>query len=605
MINRERLTEILNLLVARGVIHAGQRKDVLNRGVDQARHILLDKRAEMRRLLGRHRVAYRVHEIELIASFHFKRAGDDEEVVTEELVTRLVADHLGIPFAFLDPLQLDYRLVTEAFGGPFAERHMVVPIQDDASGIVLAMAEPWDVELLEGIARVKGKTVRPVMATKAQLLQVIVEFHGFRRSMRAAETEFATDLPDIGNLEQLYELKGVNELDATDQPVVRAVWYLLNYAFDQRASDIHIEPKREETWIRMRIDGVLHRIHRLPKVVHAAVVSRVKMLSRLDIAERRRPQDGRFKTQHKNLEVELRVSTVPTAYGEKVVIRVFDPEVLLQDVDTLGLFPRELAVLKRMLASTSGMILVVGPTGSGKTTTLYSALHHLNSPRVNIVTLEDPIEMVHESFNQIAMQPKVGLTFGSALKTVLRQDPDVVMVGEIRDPETADNAVQAALTGHLVLSTLHTGEASTAVSRMLDLDVMPFLLSGVLTGVIAQRLVRQVCPHCAVDDVLTEEQAVALRIPGARGRELRVKRGAGCARCRNTGYQGRTGIFEVMPVTTRLARLIHDKGTAQDIKREALHEGMLTLREYGIKKLARGLTTFEEIIAVTDDKPTW
>ncbi len=607
MIDTRRLTEILDVLLAEGIIHKGQRQDVLNRGRDQARHILLDKRAEMRRLLGRGRVAYRVTEIELIASFRFRRADAPpdaegaEAVVDEEVVTRAVARHLGLPYVHLDPLQLDYKLVTETFGGPFAERHLVVPLEETDSTITVAVADPWDRDLVESIERARGRKVTRVLAQKSQILQVIVEFHGFRRSMRAAEAEHATDLPDLGNLEQLYQVADSAELDATDQPVVRAVWFLINYALDQRASDIHLEPKREEAWVRMRIDGVLHRVHRLPRVVYPAMASRIKMLARMDIAERRRPQDGRFKTQHRGVEVELRVSTVPTAFGEKVVVRIFDPGVLKQDLESLGLFPRELAMVRRMIEHKSGMVLVAGPTGSGKTTTLYASLFYLSNPRINIVTLEDPIENVHEDFNQIAMQPKIGLTFGSALRNVLRQDPDVVMVGEIRDEETAQNAVQAALTGHLVLSTVHTGQAAAAVGRLLDLDVLPFLLSGVLVGVIAQRLVRRVCPHCAVDDVLTEEQALALRIHGARGRRLKVRRGEGCVRCRFTGYRGRTGLFEVLPITPRIQRLITERASTQEIMREALNDGMLTLREYGIKKIAQGETTFEEVMAMTDE----
>jgi general secretion pathway protein E len=595
---------LLDLLVARGLLHAGQRQDVLNRGPDQARHILLDKRAEMRRLLGRHRVAYRVGDVELVASFRFRRADQPDEVLGEETITRALAEALDMPYVHLDPLQLDYKLVTEAFGGPFSERHMVIALEESRDLLKVALAEPWDTALLEGIARVKNKAVQPVVAQKSQLMGVIVEFHGFRRSMRAAEVEFKSDLPDLGNLEQLYSARD-KEADGADQPIVRAVWYLLGYALDQRASDIHIEPKRDESWVRMRIDGVLHRVHRLPKAVHNGVVSRIKALARLDIAERRRPQDGRFKTEHKKDEVEIRVSTVPTAFGEKVVLRVFDPGVLIHDLDRSGFFPRELHLYKRMLQSNTGLLLVVGPTGSGKTTTLYSSLHQLHNPRINIVTLEDPIEMVHPEFNQIAMQPKIGLTFGTALKNVLRQDPDVVMVGEIRDEETAQNAVQAALTGHLVISTVHTNEAASAVGRLTDLGVLPFLLSSVLVGVVAQRLVRVVCPHCAADEVLPEEMVEALRISGARGRRLRVRRGQGCVRCRNTGYHGRTGLFEVMPVTPRISRLISDGATTQDLKREALNDGMLTLREYGIKKVANGETTPEEVLAVTDDLPVY
>ena len=601
MINEARLTEILDLLIARGVIHQGQKQDVLNRGREQARHILLDKRAELRRLLGRQRVNYRVHEIELVASFRFHRGDRPDELVDEEVVTRVVAEARQMPFVHLDPLALNYKLVTETFGGPFAERHMVIALEDTPELLTLAMADPWDQELLDSIARFKNKAISPVVATKSEILQVIVEFHGFRRSMRAAEEEFRSDLPDLGNLEQLYRMKGAAELDATDQPVVQAVWYLLNYAFENRASDIHIEPKREEALVRMRIDGVLHRIHRLPKLVHPAMVSRVKMLARMDIAERRRPQDGRFKTHHGGDEVEMRVSTMPTAFGEKVVMRIFDPGIYVKNVDSMGLFQRERMLLERMLSTKAGMVLVTGPTGSGKTTTLYTALHHINSPRINICTLEDPIEIVQEEFNQFPVQPKIGFTFATALRTVLRQDPDVVMLGEIRDPETAEHAVQAALTGHLVLSTLHTNDAASAVTRLLDLDIYPFLIASVLQGVIAQRLVRRICPNCAVDEILSEDQVLSLRIGGARGRKLGVKRGAGCIKCRGTGYRGRTGVFEVLPITPRIGKLIADRAPSVEIKKEALNDGMMTLREYAIKKMAMGETTYEEVLAMTDE----
>ena len=601
MIDDKRLHWILDLLVEKEILRDGQRQDILNRGRDAARHILLDKRAELRKLLGKQRVAYQVSEIELVASFRFRTPGDDGQPVDERLLTRKVAESLEIPFREVDPLQLDYRLVTEAFGGPFAERHLIIPVEETDDELICALAAPWDRDVLEQLARLKQKKIRPVMAMKSVIIQVIAEFHGFRRSMKAAALEHQGSLPDLGNLEQLYEVKGVNEIDATDQPVVQAVWYLLNYAFEQRASDLHVEPKREESVVRVRIDGILHTIHRLPKVVHAALVSRLKMLGRLDIAERRRPQDGRFKTHFKDQEIELRISTVTTAFGEKVVVRIFDPDVLLQDLGDLGFFRRELMLFERFIRSTSGLILVTGPTGSGKTTTLYSTLQHISEPRLNICTLEDPIEMVHDSFNQMAIQPRIGFTYANALRTVLRQDPDVIMVGEIRDPETAQHAVQAALTGHLVISTLHTNDAASAITRMIDLDVLPFLLSSVLLGVVAQRLVRKVCTECAEEDWLSEEQAVALRIPWQEGRKLKVLVGAGCVHCRGTGYSGRTGLFEVMPLTTRIARLVESRSSAAEVRREALNDGMLTLREYGIKKLGRGEITYEEILAGTDD----
>ncbi|MBN1337068.1 MAG: type II/IV secretion system protein [Deltaproteobacteria bacterium] len=598
----KRLEDLLALLQTRGLLQAGQAQDVRNRGRDQARHVLLDKRAELRRMLGRQRVTYAVSEIELVASFRFHRADRPEALLDEESITRAVAEALSLPFVTLDPLSLDYRLVTESFGGPFAERHLVVALEETDDGLTLAVADPWDRELLDSIERFKGKRVSPVVASKSEILQILVEFHGFRRSMQAAEAEFRSDLPDLGNLEQFYRLKGAHELDASDQPIVQAVWYLLNYALEQRASDIHVEPKREEAWVRMRIDGVLHRIHRLPKAVHAAVVSRIKMLGRLDIAERRLPQDGRFKTSFEGQEVEFRVSVVPTAFGEKVVLRVFDPGVYVRDLGGLGFLPSELLVVERLLAARSGMVLVTGPTGSGKTTTLYSALHHVQNPRINICTLEDPIEIVHEAFNQIAVQHRIGFTFANALKNLLRQDPDVIMVGEIRDPETAENAVQSALTGHLVLSTLHTNDAASGVTRLLDLGVYPFLVASVLQGLVAQRLVRRICPHCAVDEVLTEEQVLALRITGAKDRKLKVRRGVGCAKCRGTGYHGRTGVFEVLPVTPRIARLITERAPAAEIKKEALNDGMLTLRECAIRKMAMGETTFDEVISMTEEQ---
>ena len=595
------LDALLDMLVVDRLIHPGQKQDVLNRGREQSRHLLLDKRAELRRLLGRQRVNYTIADPELVASFRFKRLDQPDQPLDEETVTESVARHTGYPFLRLDPLKLDFRLVVDSFGGPFAEKNLVVAVEDKSGQLSVALTDPWNTALLQQIAQFKQRTVRPILSPKSEILRIITEFHGFRRSMRAAEGELANNLPDIANLEALYKVAGMNELEANDQPVVQAVWYLLNYAVDQRASDIHIEPKREDAVVRMRIDGVLHTVHRMPRTVHPAVVSRIKLLSRMDIAEKRRPQDGRFKTQVGDDEVELRVSTVPTAFGEKVVIRIFDPGVLKQPLPDLGFFPRELAVYEAMVRSPNGMVLITGPTGSGKTTTLYSTLHHIHSPRINIVTLEDPIEMVHENFNQIAMQPKIGVTFDTALKNVLRQDPDIIMIGEIRDPATAENAVQAALTGHFVLSTVHTNDAASAVSRLLDLDVFPFLISGVLLGVVAQRLVRKICVHCAVDEILTQEQIDALRIKGAEGRQLKVKRGKGCVKCRGTGYRGRTGIFEVMQVTPRVRKLIEEKAPAQDIKRESLNDGMLTLREYAIKKMARGETTFEEILAVTEE----
>ena len=335
--------------------------------------------------------------------------------------------------------------------------------------------------------------------------------------------------------------------------------------------------------------------------MHRAVISRIKTLARMDIAEQRRPQDGRIKTNFKEHEIELRVSTIPTAFGEKAVIRVFDPEVLMQDISTLGFFPPEQEVFESFIARTNGLVLVTGPTGSGKTTTLYSTLQFLSSPTVNITTIEDPIEMVREEFNQIAVHERVGITFGSALRNILRQDPDIIMVGEIRDQDTAENAIQSALTGHLVLSTLHTNDAATSVTRLLDLNILPFLLSSVLVGVVAQRLVRTICKFCKMEDFLSHDQVLTLNIAGAEGKNLKVCYGAGCAKCRGTGFMGRSGVFEVMPVNERIRNLIDTKASVEEIRREALAEGMVTLRDYAIKKMALGETTYEEVLRVTTE----
>lgn len=374
--------------------------------------------------------------------------------------------------------------------------------------------------------------------------------------------------------------------------------YLLHYAYSQRASDIHIEPKRDFSLIRFRIDGILHNIHRIPKAVHPAIVSRIKTLSRMDIAEKRRPQDGRIKTEHEGKEVELRISTLPIAFGEKAVMRIFDPAVLMQDIEDLGFFQRETELFKSFIANSNGLMLVTGPTGSGKTTTLYSALKMLSTSEVNITTIEDPIEMVYERFNQTAVHPQIGLTFASSLRTILRQDPDIIMVGEIRDLETAENAIQSALTGHLVLSTLHTNDAPSAITRLIDLGVQPFLINATLLGVVAQRLVRKVCPNCIEQYNLSKDECYVLGVNYEKVKQYVVSIGRGCPQCRGTGYFGRTGIFEIMEMTEKIREAVDAKATPVQIKKIAKSNGMNTLRESAIKKLLKGVTTFDEVIRV-------
>jgi len=410
---------------------------------------------------------------------------------------------------------------------------------------------------------------------------------------------------DIGNLEQYVKLTRVQEIEASDTHIISAVEYILHYALDQRASDIHIEPRREQSAVRMRIDGVLHTVHSLPKPVHGAVVSRIKTLARLDIAEKRRAQDGRIKTSRGDREVELRVSTISTAFGEKLVVRVFDPEAVLRSLSELGMFDPQLRIAEKFFSRPNGLILVTGPTGSGKTSTLYATLRAIATPEINIVTIEDPIELVVDQFNQVAVQPKIGLDFAEALRHILRQDPDVVMVGEVRDPETANISLQAALTGHLVLATLHTNDSAGAITRLLELGVDPFILASTLVGVVAQRLVRLVCPNCRVETFLSPDQMQLIGLDmqelEAQGEDprLMVAQGEGCVKCRNTGLVGRTGVFEVLPIDDKIRKLIISRAPSRDIMKQARNDGLMTLREAAIRKLAKAETCFDEVLRVT------
>ncbi|RME25787.1 MAG: type II/IV secretion system protein [Deltaproteobacteria bacterium] len=575
----------------------------------QVREVLVKEGAQRQRLLaryarstptGRHRV--QVTDAEVLASFQLPVRGEREAVLDEDRIAKVLAEECGLEYKKIDPLKLDMKLVTSIFSRPFARRHSVLALGLKNGTLTVAVADPNDVELLENLRRITGYQIKPVVSAKSDIQRLITEIYGFRASVKQAATSMDTGI-DIGNLEQLVRLKAVDELEANDKHVVNAVEYMLHYAFDQRASDIHIEPKRDHSIVRMRIDGILHNITTLPKVVHAAVVSRIKTMARMDIAEKRRPQDGRIKTGKGERETELRVSTLPVAFGEKVVIRIFDPTVLMQDLASLGFYQREYELFESFISRPHGMILVTGPTGSGKTTTLYSSLKYLSAPDVNIVSIEDPIEMVVEDFNQVAVQPNIGITFASALRTILRQDPDIIMVGEVRDSETANNAVQAALTGHLVFATLHTNDSATAVGRMLELGVEPFLLSSTLVGVLAQRLVRKICQHCKKRTFLTPDQISTLRMkmPEDSNRKLPVYYGEGCPACRGTGYYGRVALFEVMPVTDKIVRLINQRADTKEIMKVARQDGMLTLREVAIKKLAQGVTTFEEVIRVTTE----
>jgi general secretion pathway protein E len=457
---------------------------------------------------------------------------------------------------------------------------------------------------MQDIAQASHLKVRPVLSTRTDILKLINEFFGFKRSITAAENEFSGPTIDLGNLEQFVRLRSAEEMPTSnDQHIVNAVEHLFSSAFDQRASDVHIEPKRDKSIVRLRIDGALHTVYELPKNVHSAIISRIKNLARLDMAEKRRPQDGRIKMEKEGIEAEIRVSSIPVAFGEKLVMRIMDPDVLFQDLENLGFTSMDLVRYHQFINLPHGIVLVCGPTGSGKSTTLYSTLRYLSSPDINITTVEDPVEMIHEDFNQISVQPAVGITFASILRNILRQDPDIIMLGEMRDLETAENAVQAALTGHLVLSTLHTNDAPSTITRLLDLGTPSFLIQATLVGIVAQRLVRKICPHCKEPFEIKGSELTSLGLDLGADDEMELHRGKGCFKCRNTGYLGRIGIYEVLPITEAIKKNIVPEADSVTVRDIARREGMITMRENAVQKLLEGVTTYEEVLRVTWEQP--
>ena len=555
------------------------------------------------RALPRHLRSHRAYEqralaYDLITSLQLPDHANEGGALTEADIAEAIALDAELDFVRIDALSLDADLIESKMSRPFARRHRMIPLEMSNGRLRVACANPYDLEAIDSFKRIADREIELVVASEPDLLKAITDFYGLRHSVKRAERDLTSGV-DLGNLEQLIRMKSETEIESSDQHVVNAVEYMLQHAFESRASDIHIEPKRESALIRFRIDGVLHDIQRMPGVVHKAVVSRIKTMSRLDIAEKRRPQDGRIKTERGGREIELRVSTLPVAFGEKVVMRIFDPQVLLQDLSGLGFYPDELALFNDFISRPHGIVLVTGPTGSGKTTTLYSALKVIAHSEINVTTIEDPIEMVYEGFNQTAVQTKVGITFAAALRHILRQDPDVIMVGEIRDTETAQYATQAALTGHLVFSTLHTNDASASISRLIDLGIERYLVSSTLVGTVAQRLVRRICPHCITERHLSTDEARTLRISVPEGKRIKVREGEGCVECRGTGYLGRSGIFEILPLDEKIKEMVLEEADAPVIKREAIQRGMRTLRQSALRKLAEGITTFEEVVRVT------
>jgi general secretion pathway protein E len=558
--------------------------------------------AEAAEQLKKERRYYRgtMHPLAIVADQKWKKGN---ALLTLDALTEWLAKRVGLEYLHIDPLKIDFAAVTEVMSSAYATRFRVLPVGVSAKEAIVATAEPhvreWEAEL----SRISKREIRRVIANPLDIERYQVEFYNLAKSIKGANRT-ASAASGLSNFEQLVELgRSDKQFDANDAPIVRIVDWLWQYAFEQRASDIHIEPRREQGIVRFRIDGVLHQVYQIPAAVLAAMTSRIKILGRMDVVEKRRPQDGRIKTRTlEQADVELRLSTLPTAFGEKIVMRIFDPEVLVRDFRELGFSDDDQKRWNEMTARPNGIVLVTGPTGSGKTTTLYSTLKALATPEVNVCTIEDPIEMVEPAFNQMQVQPAIDLGFAEGVRALMRQDPDIIMIGEIRDLETAEMAVQSALTGHLVLSTLHTNDAPSAVARLLELGVAPYLLNATLNGVMAQRLVRTLCPHCKqkVDLQRGEDEAAwdALVAPWKANRPAKICKPVGCLECRMTGYLGRVGIYETLLFSGAIKSLTAKNAELAALREQAMKEGMKPLRISGAMKVAAGVTTIDEVLKV-------
>jgi len=559
--------------------------------------------AESAEKLRKERRYYRgtSHPLVIVADQKWKSAQPPHRPLTLEPLTEWLARRVGMEYLHIDPLKIDFTAVTEVMSSAYATRFRILPVGLNTKEAVIATAEPWDRGWEREVAPILKLEIRRVIANPVDIERYQVEFYNLAKSVKGA-ARGASGSSGLSNFEQLVELGAANKpLDANDAHIVRVVDWLWSYAFEQRASDIHIEPRRDVGIVRFRIDGVLHQVYQIPAQVLAAMTSRIKILGRMDVVEKRRPQDGRIKTRTlEGDEVELRLSTMPTAFGEKLVMRIFDPEVLVRDFRELGFSDEDHERWKEMTGQAHGIVLVTGPTGSGKTTTLYSTLKQLATPEVNVCTIEDPIEMVEPAFNQMQVQHAIDLGFAGGVRALMRQDPDIIMVGEIRDLETAEMAVQAALTGHLVLSTLHTNDAPSAVTRLLELGVPPYLLNATMNGVLAQRLVRTLCLHCKskVELSRAEDGAAwdALVAPWKAVPPAAIYKAAGCLECRMTGFSGRIGIYETLVFSGAIKEVVAAGADLGRIREQAFKEGMKPLRISGAMKVASGLTTIDEVL---------
>ena len=539
------------------------------------------------------------HPVVRLASIGMTRVSDGKPLDVET-ISQWLAGRAGLKYMRIDPLKVDVGKVADSMSAVYAERHKVLPVQVTAHELVIATSNPFVTDWLPEVERQSRRSVRLVVANPLEISKFTTEFFALAKSVKAALK--SSGASSSASFEQLVELNKSNrQLDANDQGVVQVVDWLWQYAFDQRASDIHLEPRREQGVIRFRIDGILHPVYQLPMAVHNAMTARIKLLGRMDVVEKRRPQDGRIKTRNpRGDEVEMRLSTLPTAFGEKMVMRIFDPDTTVKNLDALGFSVHDAERWEQLVKRPHGIVLVTGPTGSGKTTTLYSTLKRLATEEVNINTIEDPIEMIEPAFNQTQVQPMLNFGFPEGLRSLMRQDPDIIMVGEIRDLQTAEMAVQAALTGHLVFSTLHTNDAPSAVSRLLELGVPNYLINATLLGVLAQRLVRTLCAQCRQPDEQARRETLAEMVkPWQVTGSYRPYKPVGCVDCRMTGFRGRMGLYELLTVTDAFKEKVSKEPNIDALRRQAISEGMRPLRLAGALKVAEGLTTIEEILATT------
>ena len=540
------------------------------------------------------------HPLIRLSALSVQAAGDGHVMDIEEL-TRHLAIWAELDYRRVDPLKVDAAKVSEVMGASYAERHHILPLSVSPTEVVVGVQEPFITDWVQELERQTKRSVRRVVVSPTEIRRYIGEFFALAKSVRAAVK--AGGNTSSASFEQLVELgSGNKQLDANDQGVVQVVDWLWQYAFEQRASDIHLEPRRDQGAIRFRIDGVLHRVYQMPIGVLNAMIARVKLLGRMDVVERRRPQDGRVKTRNPmGSEVEMRLSTLPTAFGEKLVMRIFDPDNAVKSLGELGFSAEEAARWETLTSRPHGIILVTGPTGSGKTTTLYATLKRLATEEVNVSTVEDPIEMIEPAFNQTQVQPQLDFSFAEGLRALMRQDPDIIMVGEIRDLETADMAVQSALTGHLVFSTLHTNDAPSAVTRLMELGVPPYLINATVLGVLAQRLVRTLCANCkAPDEAASPDDLIEAIKPWTINRgNYRPYKPVGCVECRMTGYRGRKGLYELLALSEDFKHLINKEPSLEKLRRQGARDGMRPLRLAGAIAVSEGMTTLEEVVAAT------